>query len=184
MKKGVFLAIASLSLSTFFCTTQPAGQASPPQDINSMVNSTLSAVANVPSPLVSTISPIPNIPTVPATGSISGNLSYPSDFIPPLRVVAFIADNPATYFFVDTLLNQSEYTISDLPAGGYHVVSYRIDDPILAGGYTQMVPCGLAANCSDHSLIDVMVSPGSTITGIDPGDWYADAGTFPAMPPP
>jgi hypothetical protein len=119
-----------------------------------------------------------------ASRSILGQLSYPSSFIPPLWVVEFDAVKATTYFYVDTLQNQSEYTIPGLPAGVYHVVSYRVDDPTLAGGYTQMVPCGLAYGCNDHGFIDVTVTAGSTTTGIDPGDWYAPAGTFPAMPTP
>jgi hypothetical protein len=184
MKKGVFLAIATLSLSAIFCTTQQAGQASPTPDINAMVSATLTAAAIVPSLTVATIPPVPTILTVPATGSISGHLSYPSDFIPPLRVVAFDAANTSIFYYVDTGQNQSSYTITGVTAGTYHVVSYGIDAPSLAGGYTQMVPCGLAADCSDHSFIDVTITPGATITGIDPGDWYANEGTFPPMPTP
>jgi hypothetical protein len=99
-------------------------------------------------------------------------------------VVAFDATNSSIYYYVDTTQNQSSYTITGLPAGNYQVVSYRIDTPSLAGGYTQMVPCGLAYSCNDHSFIDVTVSAGLTTTGIDPGDWYADTGTFLAMPTP
>ena len=47
-----------------------------------------------------------------------------------------------------------------------------------------MVPCGLADGCNDHSFIDVTLTAGQTTTDIDPGDWYADAGTFPLMPNP
>jgi hypothetical protein len=61
--------------------------------------------------------------TAPATGGISGQLSYPSDFIPPLQVVAFIATNASVYYYVDTPQNQSSYTITMLPAGMYQFVS-------------------------------------------------------------
>jgi hypothetical protein len=185
MKKRMIVVIAALALSTIFCTTQPAGQATQTPDINAIVNATLTAMANAASPTtIPTGAPSPTVATVPATGGISGYLSYPGSFIPPLRVVAFDAVKTATYFYVDTLQNQSDYTISGLPAGVYHVVSYRVDDPTLAGGYTQMVPCGLAYGCNDHGFINVTVTAGSTTTGIDPGDWYAPAGTFPAMPTP
>jgi hypothetical protein len=66
----------------------------------------------------------------------------------------------------------------------YHVVSYKIGPDTLAGGYTQMVPCGLAYGCNDHSFIDVIVTAGQTTADINPGDWYADAGTFPPIPNP
>jgi len=47
-----------------------------------------------------------------------------------------------------------------------------------------MVPCGLADGCNDQSFIDVTVTAGSTTADINPGDWYADAGTFPPIPNP
>jgi hypothetical protein len=181
MNKKIIFALLVLSLTTIFCSFQPDGQVNPTSDVNDMVNATLTAMTFV---TVTPIPTVPPVPTVPATGSISGHLSYPSDFLPPMRVVAFEAANIQNYSYVDTLQDQPEYTIPGLPAGVYHVVSYRIDSAILAGGYTQMVPCGLKVGCDDHSFIDVTVTSGQTTTGIDPGDWYADAGTFPPMPNP
>jgi hypothetical protein len=184
MNKNIILAILALSLTTIFCTIKQAGQQILTPDGNSIVNETLTAMANITEVLIPTIPPVPTLPTVQATGGISGHLSYPSDFIPPLRVVAFNAANTFIYYFLDTAPNQPDYAISGLPVGIYHVVSYRIDASPLAGGYTQMVPCGLAYGCNDHSFIEVKVSAGQTTTGIDPGDWYAEAGTFPPMPTP
>jgi hypothetical protein len=80
-----FLALLALSLTTIFCTLQPRGQESSTPDVNAMVNATLTAMAfATDQPIL--IVPAP-IPTVPVTGSISGHLSYPSDFLPPMRVV-------------------------------------------------------------------------------------------------
>jgi hypothetical protein len=111
--------------------------------------------------------------------------------IPPLRVVAFNAANPSIYYFVDTSswnfgdpLPNRFYTITGLPAGVYHVVSYLPGYDNLVGGYTQAVPCGLAVGCNDHSLIDVTVIAGQTTSNINPGDWYAGPGAFPSMPNP
>ncbi len=100
-------------------------------------------------------------------------------------------------YFVDTAKGQGEYSIS-VPAGSYYVVSYiyegiagntgQVDSYTLgggpfAGGYTQIVPCGLAAGCEDHTLLPVAVAEGQTVTA-DPGDWYAPEGTFLPMPNP
>lgn len=114
------------------------------------------------------------------TGSITGSLSYPSEFIPPLRVFAFQADTQ-NYFYVDTVENQPTYRIDGLPAGYYTVVAYVLSGNF-AGGYTQAVPCGLSTDCTDHTLIQFPVNTGQTVTGIDPGDWYAPEGTFPPAP--
>lgn len=133
---------------------------------------------------------------VPLNGTITGKLSYPSEFIPPLRVVAFSLTDGNAYF-VDTAMNQPEFFLP-VPAGTYYVVSYpyegnpgstgQADSYTLsggpfAGGYTQMVPCGLAVGCDDHTLLAVTVAAGQIVTA-DPGDWYAPEGTFPPVPNP
>lgn len=119
---------------------------------------------------------------VPQFGSIRGTLSYPSEFIPPLRVVALHLATQQAYF-VDTAENQTSYQIDNLPPGEYYVIAYT-QDGLLAGGYTQMVPCGLSVECTDHSLIPVVVQAGEVTTGIDPGDWYAPSDAFPPLPVP
>ncbi len=115
----------------------------------------------------------PADPTVAATGVISGTLAYPSSYIPPLRVVAFDV-NSDWYYYVETVENQGQYQIADLPVGTYHVVAFVKDDPTAAGAYSAAVPCGLSADCTDHALLDVLVYPGQTVTGISPADFYAD----------
>jgi hypothetical protein len=113
-------------------------------------------------------------------GAITGNLSYPSEGIPPLKVVAFDAESQAPVAMVDTEAGQSTYSLS-LPIGAYYVVAYTLDGQ-LAGGYTFAVPCGLSVDCADHTLMRVSVAPGHAPEDIDPADWYAPEGSFPAMP--
>jgi hypothetical protein len=132
----------------------------------------------------------------PLNATITGKLSYPSEFLPPMRVALFSLTNKKAYF-VDTAKGQGEYSI-EVPAGTYYLVSYlyegtagntgQVDSYTLgggpfAGGYTQMVPCGLAAGCDDHTLLPITATEGQTATA-DPGDWYAPEGTFPPMPNP
>ena len=92
------------------------------------------------------------------------------------------------YYQIDTALGQSSYQLDHLPPGTYHIVAYVLPGGMytggLPGGYTKMVPCGLGYSCNDHTLIDVIVTPGNVTTGVDPNDYYADAGTFPADPIP
>lgn len=181
MKK--WMIISALALAVVFCNIgapTPDSATSTP-DVGAMINATLTAIAAeteaaaplVPSP---TFTPVP-----PAAGVISGSLSYPSERIPPLRIVAFTVGSDV-YQYILTLENQSTYTF-ELPAGTYNIVAYLVDGSY-AGGYSQAVPCGLAAECADHSLINVVVEGGATVSGIDPGDWYAPEGSFPPMPAP
>ena len=131
-------------------------------------------------------------PTVPDQGSIRGRLSYPGEFIPPLRVVAFRVENSAwtqQYIYVDTNLNAPGYQINGLEAGFYWIVAYTLPGsdgaPVgLAGGYSQFVLCGLSVDCSDHTLISVEVKSGQATDGADPADWYAPEGNFPPNPAP
>jgi hypothetical protein len=129
----------------------------------------------------------PTLPPAIADGSISGNLMYPASGIPALRIVATEVGT-SNYYHVDTVLGQSSYQIDHLPPGTYHVVAYVIPGGGfaggLSGGYSKMVPCGLAYGCNDHTLIDVVVTPGMVTTGVGPNDYYADAGTFPPNPIP
>ena len=124
--------------------------------------------------------PMPGPVSNEGTGSITGSLSYPSEFIPPLRVFAFQVGSK-NYFYVDTAENQNTYQIDNLPTGYYQIVAY-IQNGKLAGGYTQAVPCGLSVDCPNHDLLEVPVNSGQVVTGIDPADWYAPDGAFPPVP--
>jgi len=132
----------------------------------------------------------------PLHATIAGKLSYPSEFLPPMRVVAFSLTDTKAYF-IDTAKDQGQFSIH-VPAGTYYLVSYphegvagttgQADSYTMgggpfAGGYTQTVPCGLSAGCDDHTLLPITVTKGQTVNA-DPGDWYAPAGTFPPMPKP
>ncbi len=191
MKKILFLTLSILLLSA--CMPSQQATSAPVTDtpnVETIVAETFAALTaqaalnptigagpstlTPSSPLTETATPTPE------PGSISGTLSYPSEFIPPLRVVAFQV-NGFNYRWVDTIQNQNTYQITGLAPGKYHVVAY-IMDGTNAGGYTQMVPCGLSASCTDHSLIDVTVEAGKDTPNINPGDWYSDMSTFPPMP--
>ena len=155
-------------------------------DVNVIVEQTFAAMTAqailTPSPAQDAATRTPAITITPtsAPGSVSGALSYPSEFIPPLRVAAFSVDG-YNYRYVDTMQNQATYQITGLAPGKYHVVAYVMDGSY-AGGYTFAVPCGLSVDCADHSLIDVIVEAGKDTPDINPADWYAPDGTFPPMP--
>ena len=114
-------------------------------------------------------------------GKITGSLSYPSEAIPPLRIVATDIYTNAHYW-VDTVTNQQSYEISGLAPGGTFTVVAYAKNGNLAGGYTKYAKCGLLPSCTeDHTLIALYVSPGETLQNINPADWY---GTFISDPTP
>jgi len=130
-----------------------------------------------------TVEPTSTTPTaVPPTatpqvrnGALSGSLSYPSEAIPALRIVAM---NPLTgvYYWQNTVAGQSFYRFTDLQPASYYVLAYLIANPskTFFAAYSEAVPCGLSVACTDHSLIAVEVKAGEETTNIDPSDWYAD----------
>jgi hypothetical protein len=109
---------------------------------------------------------------------------YPSEELPLMRVVA--VNTVTGEIFSTDVVDQGMYILKNMPVGIYHVVAYLEDksNPASAqgAGYTQAVVCGLTVSCTDHTLIDVEVKEGTTVTDVNPGDWYAPAGTFPPDP--
>ena len=155
----------------------------PVPDVNTVVQQTLAAMTAQAGGQPQPTQPPPG--PAATTGSIAGNLNYPAEHIPPMKVVAFLGGTNQ-YYWVATLDGQSSYQIDNLPPGIYHVVAYTVGGngfPVnLPGGYTQAVPCGLSVNCTNHNLIDVNVSAGQLAGNVNPQDWYAPQGTFPPLP--
>jgi len=101
--------------------------------------------------------------TEPSQGTITGQIAYPSEFLPPQRVVAFDSEDFGTYF-VTEVQSGSTFTLA-VPPGTYYVLAYVINPsqvgtpPDYYAAYSQAVLCGLQAGCDDHSLVPCR-SPG------------------------
>jgi hypothetical protein len=124
------------------------------------------------------------------TGTVSGKLGFPSDYIPALAIYALPVDNLSDGRYV--VLTEEwrgvgpggTYTLS-VPEGTYYFVAYTRTKPnpqsgTMSGGYTQYVRCGLQPTCADHTLVPVTVTAGQTFTNIDIRDWYSR--DFPPRP--
>lgn len=132
--------------------------------------------------------PSPTLELPPAqssTGSISGALSFPSEGIPALRIVA-ISTTSGEYYSMDTKLFDDRYHFKDLPIGTYHVYAFSLDSlgfvAGLPGGYTKAVMCGLAYTCTDHSPIDVVIKANQETKGVDILDWFMPISEAPTLP--
>ncbi len=171
------------------CSSKPAQPTRTPVvptfNLQQVVHATVDALTVQATPLPTATPATPSATAASTPGSISGTLTYPADTMPPLYVTAFQVGT-RTYQYVITQPGQATYEIDGLPPGTWNIVAYTVGGggfPAgLAGGYTKAVPCGLAAECADHALIDVVVAPGQHVTGINPGDWNAPPGTFPSFP--
>ena len=203
MKKTGFLLILLLALALSACVPMgKSGNVdlegtlialNVQQTIQSQQIETLISIVNQPTAGCPTCTPVPATatqrlpsetpipqptatlgPTERPTGMLSGKLGYPSEMIPPLRIVAF---NTVTgeYYWQNTVTNQSNFRFDDLPAATYKVLAYLIDNPskVFYAGYSNFVTCGMDAACLDHNLIEVEVKAGQETSNVNPIDWYA-----------
>lgn len=116
---------------------------------------------------------------VPGYGVIRGALAYPSNAIPAQTILFQNVNDSGQVFSLQTGEGWDSYE-NELPAGDYYVFARVVGDTSgFGGGYTAAVPCGLSADCTDHSLLSVTIREGSVIENIDVTDWYAPEGTFP-----
>ncbi len=172
------------------CSAQPTQSTATPApnptfNLKEIVKATIDALTAQATPPATATPPAPTATVASIPGSISGSLTYPADTMPPLYVAA-LQVGTHTYRYVITQPGQMAYEIDNLPPGTWNIIAYTVGGggfPAgFGGGYTQAVTCGLATECADHSLIDVVVAPGQQVSKINPGDWYAPPGTFPPFP--
>jgi hypothetical protein len=175
-------------LSSTMCTlsAQPGQEKTPEVDL-AATNEALKATLAV----LEKITPAPEQTAIPEatpfpknSGTIEGQLCYPSEFIPPMRVFAFNIETNE-YYFVETERNQTTYQIQGVPEGTYHVVTFTIPAgsiPHIGGAYSAAVLCGLTTECKDHTLALVEVKAGKTTIGINPADFVGSQDSLPIDP--
>jgi hypothetical protein len=139
-----------------------------------------------PAPTVSQRSPqatLPPVskPTQPSAtpGSISGKLCFPGDSIPPMTIYAVDQASGKSFKKQTRKPDETSYRLDGMTPGDYVVYAW-LNDGKLGGTYSEAVPCGLDASCTDHSLIQVTVEEGQDVMDIDVCDWY---GPPPPAPP-
>ena len=118
----------------------------------------------VPSP-IATDEPASNA----STGTVTGKVCYPSEFIPPMTAY-FRNTQTGTLSELTIAENQASFRV-DLQPGTYEAFAY-LENGEGGGSYSQAVACGLTVDCPDHSLITFDVQAGQTTPDIDLCDWY------------
>lgn len=167
--------IACLAVASLLAGCQPTAVAQAP------VANAATAAPAVPAPAVDAV-PAAASTTGDGPGRITGTLSYPSEYLPPMRVCAFeLAE--ATPYCVRTDKDQAQYRLEGVPPGDYLVLAFPQEADALPGGYTGCVP-DLSADCSDHDLKPIIVNADQTTSDIDPADYYAEAADWPQEPAP
>jgi len=128
--------------------------------------------SQVPGETATEIASAPTTETEQLLGTVSGNICYPSEFIPAMTAY-FLEVNTGQYTELAISENLSNYLSTyqvKLPAGMYQAFAWR-GEYGLGGGYTPAVPCGFAESCTDHSLLTFEVKAGEMISDINICDW-------------
>jgi hypothetical protein len=171
-KRGAAFGVLALVL----CCTTPLTPAPPSQ------TSAAPSVAVSASPAVLSCAAVRPI----SLGAISGRISYPSESIPVLALIAIRADDPGTYRVLHAQRvppGPTSYTMAAVEPGVYAVVAFvEGQGSGLEAAYTAAVTCGLTASCTDHALVRVTVRGGETVTGVDVTDWNSAAAALPVRP--
>jgi hypothetical protein len=103
---------------------------------------------------------------------------------PAERIYAMTAyfQNVATHGVLTMPIAEGQDSFSvDLPPGTYLAYAW-LPDFTFGGSYSQAVPCGLTAACTDHHPLPFEVAAGSSSVGVDLCDWYGQPGDVPLPP--
>lgn len=120
------------------------------------------------------------VPEVVSKGTISGQVGYPSEFMPSQKVCAVNLSTQNTICTKEikgTL--DPEYSgrgfALQLPVGSYHVYSTITETGEylqMDAYYTEFVECGMEISCTSHEKVIVEVKADVVLNNIDPVDWY------------
>jgi hypothetical protein len=117
------------------------------------------------------------------SGYITGQVGYPSEYIPDQKVCAYNISTGYTYcqnkVFAGSDYSNNTYTM-ELDEGSYQVYAMLLE-PIEGGAdittdykayYSEFVTCGMSVGCDSHLPITVVVVAEMTTENVDPTDWY------------
>ncbi len=117
-------------------------------------------------------------------GLLSGQVTYPSEYVPPMRVCAVDAADPGRGYCVATAQDAPQFQLA-VPPGRWWLLAWPQDTGTDAGpGRHSAASACLAAaqaGCDDHALRAVEVAAGEHRDALWINDWYADPH---ADPPP
>lgn len=105
------------------------------------------------------------------TGYVNGEICYPGESIPAMTAF-FKESSTGQVTELRISENQTSYSV-ELNPGRYVTFAYLDSGGSVGGSYSNMVLCGLTADCTDHSLVEIEVLAGEILNSIDICDWYS-----------
>jgi hypothetical protein len=132
------------------------------------------------------VSSAPTQPSAAATGAITGQLGYPSDFVPPLTVYAISVNDSKVWFSTDTPRfgnpvsatpapggptwppsGPGTYTLTGIAPGTYYVMAWRNDDVNVEALRWADVYSRYTVNCIQPSQAGPSATPPPACSGND-----------------
>jgi hypothetical protein len=108
---------------------------------------------------------------VDAKGTINGKICFPGQHIPEMTLfIQEVTTGGLTELPIAE--NQTSYSL-EIDPGRYLAYAYIDSGATFGGSYSNLVVCGFGNDCSDHTLVEIEVSPGGTLNSIDICDWYS-----------
>lgn len=123
--------------------------------------------------------------------TIEGRLSYPSEEIPPLVIVAYNLDTRTRHTF-ETPAKARRYRV-DVPAGRYYVYALSAEPGAtpLRGAYSTYTVCGQRSpkqmqdgKCTENRVLEVVLGANDRRADIDLDDWYLPEAEMYKLPAP
>lgn len=112
-------------------------------------------------------------------GFVSGEIGFPSSFIPEQTVCIESVDNPSSVKqcvkLGGSVSGETTFSFGMVP-GSYYVYAQVEDnsyDPDYKAYYSEFVTCGMSVECESHDPVEVKVQAGEKISDIMPIDWYS-----------
>ena len=111
------------------------------------------------------------------TGTLTGSLTYPSDAIPADVVVyAENLDTGKVYQTKERVkAERFQYGTGyelEVPVGRYYVYGAQTSNPGDRAYYNQVIVCGIKAECTDTTKVEVVVKEGQRTIDATVGDWW------------
>lgn len=111
----------------------------------------------------------------PGWAVLSGSVSFPSEYFPPMRVCALGPEDPGRGYCTDTPQHEPHYRLA-VPAGRWWLLAWPRDTGVAPGRHSMASACIDAGRtgCDEHALRAIDVIADEARAGIDINDWYAD----------
>ncbi|MDO5505758.1 MAG: hypothetical protein Q4F49_05630 [Pseudoxanthomonas suwonensis] len=108
-------------------------------------------------------------------GPLAGSVTYPSEYIPAMRICAVAVGDYGTGYCIDKPRDAADWRLP-VPPGRWWLWAWPEDGSGVPGRHSQASDCIADGRhgCDDHAMRVLEVGAGETRGGVQINDWYAD----------